>query len=178
VGPDWLAEDYGCTAGGDFKLRLTATVASGWFGALGPAHTESGVFEVRGHYDDAQSARCRFTDSATPLPPEPLRNQQAVMFCREEFVVTHLDPRPITDMAALGSAFALWVDCADKSVDFAGQRWAADPESFANWRPSSSPAVDGRMEVLSADQARFIDHGGTELLFDRITDETVPLCGP
>lgn len=178
AGPDWLGENYACTAGGDFKLRLSTAVAIGWFGTRRPTETTSGVFEVRGHYDDAQSASCRFTVSVTPMPPEPLRDQQAVTACREEFIVTRLDPLPITDMLNMAMDFDLWVECANKSVGFAGERWVANPESYAHWQPFDASLEEGWIEPLSAEQARFMGHGGDELLLDRIDDPSVPMCGP
>lgn len=94
-GPSWLDPYSSCVMDEALALHGPAVTALLDDGAPPPPHQVVGRYRVRGHFDDPEARTCSMlpigVSVTSPIgPPDP----EAVMACRQMFVVTEVEDLP------------------------------------------------------------------------------------
>lgn len=174
-GADWIGLD--CHADGEASVAVSWSTAQSAFGSALGHQLVSGLFQVRGHFHDPQADNCFSVPFGTVIAtPNQPREIGAVLSCRQQFVLTDLEPRPLSDVVGRTQNYEMYVDCTRQSVNYAGARWIPDPASLSAWTPADQHLESGWIELVSEMQAKYRGPFGGELLLNRSDDPLTPAC--
>jgi hypothetical protein len=174
-GADWIGLD--CHADGEASVAVSWSTAQVAFGSELGHQLVSGLFWVRGHYHDPQADNCFSvplgTVFTTPNQPPDIG---AVVSCRQQFVLTDLEQRPLSDIVGRTQNYEMHDDCLRQSLNYAGARWVPDPTSLRDWTPADQHLESGWIQLISETQAKYSGPYGGELLLNRSDDPLTPAC--